>query len=267
MPDAQSRQSRLREALGIVAVSFLAYALCDLLHEAAHAVATLLPLGVRALSISTVSVETTQSSPVVAAAGSAANVVLGFTVLLSFSSSLASSWRYFGWLLGSLNLFNATGYLLYSAVFDSGDMAVVFRAIAPSLPWRPIVAVAGLALYAGAIRLSLLGLRRLVDAGVVTAASIQSSCMLPYWFGGLLLLAGAAFNPAGPWLILTSGAAVGFGAMAGLVLLPRLLRGASSDPSRSSEPLRLGWPWLLAGIVAAVVFVCVFGPGVSLAGG
>ncbi|MEO8504568.1 MAG: hypothetical protein ABI609_11770 [Acidobacteriota bacterium] len=274
---AMSSVSRAGEAsapkrhwLGIIAISLLAYALCDLLHEAAHAVATLLPLGVRALSISTVAVATTRSSPVVAAAGSIANLALGLTIALCFSAGVRSSWRYFWWLFGSLNLFNATGYLLYSSVLDSGDMAVVFRALAPAHAWRPVVGLVGLAAYAGAVYVSLLGLRRLVATGTIAASRVERYCMLPYWSGGLLLTAGAALNPQSPWLVLTSGAAVGFGAMVGLVLVPRLLGSrarADHEPGRALEALDVGWPWVLSGVVAAIVFIAVFGPGIGLAGG
>ena len=253
--------------LGIVAVGLLAYVLCDLLHEAAHAVATLLPLGVRALSISTVAVTTSRSSPVVASAGAVANLALGLTIVLSRVNSVSSPWRYFWWLFGSLNLFNATGYLLYSAVFDSGDMAVVFRAMAAAAIWRPLVGLAGLATYAGAVYISLLGLRRLLGSGAVSPSSAEQCCMLPYWSGGLLLSAGAALNPQSPWLILTSGAAVGFGAMVGLVFLPRLLRFLPQAIQEQHEPLGITWAWVLSGITAAIVFVAVFGPGVRLTGG
>jgi hypothetical protein len=261
-----SRPEPKRHWLGIVAVSFLAYSLCDLLHEAAHAVTTLLPLGVRALAISTVAVTTSRSSPVVAAAGSVANLILGLAVILAFVPSVSSPWRYFGWLFGSLNLFNATGYLLYSALLDSGDMAVVFRSFAPPLVWRPLVGLAGLAMYAGAVYVSLLGLRRLASGGV-PAGSIEQCCLLPYWSGGLLLTAGAALNPQSPWLVLTSGAAVGFGAMVGLVFLPRLLHKTRQAGGEQHEPLDFTWPWLLAGGIAAVVFVAIFGPGVQLTSG
>ncbi|MFL6235829.1 MAG: hypothetical protein ACJ76N_22050 [Thermoanaerobaculia bacterium] len=256
-----------RQWIGLLAVALVSYALCDLLHESAHAAATLLPLGVRALSISTVAVATSSSSPVVAAAGCLANLALGLTIGLSFVATLGSPWRYFWWLFGSLNLFNATGYLLYSAVLDSGDMAVTLRAVAPPLLWRPVAGIVGLGLYAGALQLSRLGLQRLVGpGGVIPPSRIEQCCMIPYWSGGILLVAGAALNPASPWLILTSGAAVGFGAMAGLAVLPRLLPIRDRDGQRQRASPDFAWPWLLAGGLAALIFVGVFGPGVRLGG-
>jgi hypothetical protein len=253
-----------RTSIGLAAVAALSYALTDLLHEAAHAATTLLPLGVRALAISTVGVTTSQSNPAVAAAGVVANLLLGAGLLLSFSSSQGSSWRYFWWLFGSLNLFNATAYFIYSAALGSGDLAVCFAAFAPARLWRPLAAVVGLSLYVAAVRFSFLGLRGLVTSGVVPAERVAQYCMVPYWSGALLLTAGAAFNTISHWLILTSGAAVGFGAMAGLALLPPLLGKVKPPASTRTASAHFGWPWVVAGVLASLAFIGLFGPGLSL---
>jgi hypothetical protein len=250
---------------GIAAVTSVAYVLCDLLHEFGHATATLLPLGVRALSISTIGLSTSSSSAVVAAAGPLVNVALSLTLFLAASSALSSAWRYFAWLFGTVNLFNATAYFLYSAVLGSGDWAVVFNALASPSLWRPAVGLAGLGLYAGSIYASLLALRRLVAAGIIAESNVDRYCTSSYWLGGALITAGAVFNPENPWFILTSGAATGLAAMIGLLLLPPLLLRSSSNGGSMQESLRIGWVWVVAGAVAAVVFIGVFGPGVRLA--
>ncbi len=250
--------------VGLVAVAALSYALCDLLHEAAHALATLLPLGVRAFSISTVAVSTSSANPIVAAAGCLANLALGATIVLSGSPNRSPAWRYFWWLFGSLNLFNATGYLLYSAALDSGDLAVTFGALAPPEVWRPVSGAVGLATYAAAVFASLRGLRRLVSGGVLASSAVEESCMIPYWSGALLLGLGAALNPTSHWLVLTSGAAVGLGAMVGLIFLPALMKRRPLPLVREQHSLDVTWPWLASGLVAALLFIAVFGPGLSL---
>jgi hypothetical protein len=253
-------------AVGLAAVAFLAYALCDLGHEIlGHGMATHLPLGVQAVSVSTVALSTTVSSPIVAAAGPLINFILAASLLLVGRSALSPAGRFFAWLFGSINAFNATGYLLYSAVFGSGDVDVAFDAIAPGRIWRPAVGIAGFFLYAGAVAASLAALRILIRSGVIAERNAERYCMLPYWFGGALLTLGSVFNPVSPWLILSSGAATGFGAMVGLVLLPPLLRRkpSAADPD-VGESLRIGRGWWIAGIVAAIVFVGLFGPGIGL---
>jgi hypothetical protein len=255
----------MRVRAGIVAVAALAYALCDFLHEFGHLAATHLPLGVKAVSISTIAVTTSSSSPVVAAAGPLVNLLLSLSLLLALVPALSPVWRYFAWLLGTVNLFNGTGYLLYSAVLGTGDWAVVFDAVASPSIWRPIVGFAGLAGYVGCVYISLRTLRRLVTSGVIAEANVDRYCSYSYWVGGLLLTLGAVFNPTSPWFILTSGAATGFGAMIGLLLLPPLLRRTSQGGMPASESLLITTPWVVAGAVAAAVFICVLGPGLRLA--
>lgn len=80
----------------------------------------------------------------------------------------------------------------------------------------------------------------------------------------MLLTAGAVPNPVSPWLVLTSGMATGFGAMAGLLALPALLRRADPAGAPHAPALRVGPAWLVAGAAAALVFVGVFGPGVRV---
>lgn len=251
--------------MGIASMSILAYALCDLAHELlGHGVATLLPLGVRAVSVSTVGLSTTVSSPIVAAAGPLVNLALSSVLLLAGSSALSPAWRYFAWLFGSVNGFNATAYLLYSAILGSGDWAVVFDALAPSRAWRPGIGLTGLGLYAGAVYVFFLAMRCLLSSGVIAVRNADRYCTSSYWIGGALLTIGAVFNPVGPGLIFTSGAATGFGAMIGLLVLPLLLRRNALGADPEKESMQIGRGWLVAGVLAAVVFVGIFGPGVAV---
>src|SRR6185312_2262264 len=120
------------------------------------------------------------------------------------------------------------------------DWATVFDALAPALLWRPAAALAGAALYGAALFASLRVLRTLIADGVVSSATARRWCLTAYWTGGLLLTAAAALNPIGPWLILTSGAATGFGAMAGLALLPALLNEVDGASARQTSAARFG---------------------------
>src|SRR6195256_6517772 len=86
----------------IVAVAVTAYALCDLVHEVAgHGIAALMVPGVRVLSLSTVALQTTGDSRIVAAAGSIANVLVGAAALgLFHRRARFSAAGYFFWLFG-----------------------------------------------------------------------------------------------------------------------------------------------------------------------
>lgn len=251
-------------SLGVAAVSALAYVLCDLLHELGHAAATLLPLGVRAVSISTIGLSSAGSSAVVAIAGPLVNLLLASALLLVFVPRLSPALRYFVWLLGVTNVFNASAYLLYSSVLGTGDWATVFNAVAAPALWRPIIGLAGIVFYMTSILAALATMRRLCSSNVIAVANAGRYCVGAYWVGGLVVTAGAVFNPVSPWFIVTSGVATGFGAMLGLLALPPLLRREHPSTESPDESLHIGWPWIIVGAAAVAIFIGVFGPGVRL---
>src|SRR5262249_7185129 len=159
-------------AAGILAVAALGAVLVDLLHELGHLAATLLPVGVIPLSISTIGVSSRGTSAVVAAAGPATNLLFALCLLVPSARALAPAWRWFAWLFGTGNLFNATAYLIYSAASGTGDWAVTFGALAPPALWRPLVGVAGCGLYAASVVASERVLRALCASGVVAAPNV-----------------------------------------------------------------------------------------------
>jgi hypothetical protein len=262
-PMASSRSPSL--VIGLVSITALAYVLCDLLHELGHAAAAQLPLGVIAVSISTIGLSSFGSSPVVALAGPLVNLALALAMLLALAPKAPPAWRYFAWLFGTVNLFNGTAYLLYSAILGTGDWATVFDAVAAPNLWRPLVGLIGIVLYLASMYASLTILRRLCASGIIAPININSYVTGAYWVGGLVITAGAVFNPVSPWFILTSGAATGFGAMLGLLALPDLLRRTAFAEPAAGESLSIGWPWVVAGILALAIFIGVFGPGLRLA--
>src|SRR6059036_617107 len=89
----------------VIGVGIVAYAACDMAHEVlGHGLACALT-GVRALSLSTVALQTGTSSRLVAAAGSIANVAVGALAMSLFRRGTTfSALRYFLWLFASVNL-------------------------------------------------------------------------------------------------------------------------------------------------------------------
>jgi hypothetical protein len=251
----------------VIAVAVVAYAACDMTHEVlGHGVACLLT-GVRPLSLSTVALQTGTSDRWVAAAGSIANVIVG---VLAFAllrrRAVFSGGTYFLWLFAGTNLLNGTGYLLFSGVLDIGDWAVVISGFEPHAAWRGLLFVKGAVLYAGAILCIAASACSLIRKGLVNRADIRRLVFPAYVAGGLLLVAGSAMNRIDPSLILTSGVSSGFGAMAGLALVPRIVRGRTTGwvgpTAMSALPFSLGW--VIAGALVALGFVIVLGPGVRL---
>jgi hypothetical protein len=174
--------------------------------------------------------------------------------------------RYLLWLFASINLFNGTGYLFFSGLLDMGDWSVVIAGLEPHIAWRALLAVAGAALYVGAVRLSATTMAALVRRGDVDRRDVGRLVFPAYVAGGLLLVTASAFNRIDPSLILTSGVSSGFGAMAGLAVVPRLVeagtRGAAAGAA--ALPLRFNAAWAIAAALVALVFIAVLGPGITL---
>ena len=246
------------------AVGAAAFAACDSLHELGHLAAAQLPLQVSVLSISSVGVSTSASSPLVAIAGPLANLLLAGTLLLARSANTSANWRYFAWLFGSLNLFNFTAYLIYSALLGSGDWAAVFNSFSPSLLWRPVAGLAGVVLYAVCVFASLSMIRMLIATSALSQAQAKRYCLSAYWAGGSLLVVASALNPISPWLILTSGVATGFGAMAGLAVIGALLNSTAAERSPlDGQCVHFDRTWVIGCIVASLTFVLVLGRGIQ----
>ena len=258
-PGAPSRSSSL---ITVVSVALVAYAACDMIHEAiGHGTAVALMPGVEALSISTVAVQTSAQSRLVAAAGSIANVLVGALLLvLARRRGRLDTLGYFLWLLATLNLLNGTGYLFFSGLTETGDWTVVVAGWNPEWIWRALLVVLGAASYSGVVVAAAAVLSRLLWGGGPDEAVALT---LPaYIAGGLLLVAGAAMNPIGMNLIWLSGVSSGFGAMAGLLVIPRLVK--ATDEVRDGVGLRFHLGWALAAALTAAVFVFVIGRGIPL---
>jgi len=251
----------------VIAVAIVAYAGCDMAHEVlGHGVACLL-VGVRPLSLSTVALQTGTSSRLVAAAGSIANVVFGMLAMWLFRRGRSfGAGRYFLWLFGSINLLNGTGYLLFSGLLDIGDWAVVISGHHPHWVWRAFIAAAGAALYIGAVRLIAGSLISLVRNGGLDRQEVGRLVFPAYIAGGLLLVVGSALNRIDPSLVLTSGVSSGFGAMAGLTIVPRRVEKRTQEAQSAgvSSPLGFNPGWVTTGVLVALAFVLVLGPGVRL---
>jgi len=221
------------------AIGVVAYAVMDMVHEAGgHWFSTLFVPAVRAVSISTVGLETHGESRVVAAAGTIANLIVGTILLwLSTRRRAGTTSRYFLWLAGIVNL-TEIGYLVYSGASGLGDWSVVVH----GRPARIAMIVAGAAGYVLVVRLA----ARLIDVD-------RTAVIVSYVAGSAMLIAGAAMNPL-PHAILLSGLPAGFAMTAGLL--------AARDGRLALPSSRT---WILAGLLVAAAFILLLGPGVAIA--
>lgn len=243
----------------LLAVAALAAVLGDVGHELAHTAVAAVTPGVRLLRLSTVGLSTLGSSPWIALAGPAFNLCAALALVAARWRALSPAWRYFAWVFGSFNLFNALAYPVYSAVLGSGDWAAVFASVSPAMAWRLPLGILGALGYVAAVHAVGTTLATLCADCLMDGAAALRACRLSYLgFAGVLVF-GSVFNPVGWMLVLTSGVATGLLAMAGMLRVA-----VPSAPLDGSARLQLGRAWCLAGLVAGVLFVAVMGPGIGL---
>jgi hypothetical protein len=246
----------------VIAIAVVAYATADMLHEAAHALVGVLS-GYSMVSISSVATQSMETSRALAAAGTLANVLIGVTAWLLFRRRpLFDATGYFLWLFGTVSLMNV-GYLLISAVLESGDWARVIADLQPGVAWRVGMGLAGLALYVIVMGRAAALIGKPVREGLLSVADLGRLIVPAYVAGGLVMVAAALFNPIDVKLVVTSGVGASFGLTCGLLRIPAMVAGAA-DPATATAvpPPPRDRRWIAVGVAVAIVFVAVLGPGV-----
>ncbi len=247
-------------AIGIVACTS-----ADMVHEVLGHITAAWIVGDGILSLSTVAIQNVYASRTVSAAGTLANVVVGLIALVLFSRTGGrSGWRYFVAVFSAFNLLNS-GYLVASAILQSGDWAAVIQGLSPPWEWRSMLGLVGAIAYV----LSMRGLSRsmaaLVERNEASLPDLRSLIVASYWAGGAVMTAASVFNPISPRLILISGVGASFVMSAGFLALPgmiaRQLR-RKRVPASPAASTPLSPLWIGMAIAWGVVFVAIFGPGI-----
>jgi hypothetical protein len=265
---AESSPPRLPNLWTVIAIAVSATVLTDFIHEGLGHGVMCVATGAQALVLSTVHFECSADSRLVAAGGTLANLIFGVVFWgLARAVRQSAPWRYFFWLLMTLNLFDAGGYFLFSGIGNFGDWAAVVAGWQPSWAWRVgLVALGAVTYFLLFVPLCLRELRPFLgkDAEIRVRRARQLT-LVPYLTSGILSCAAGALNPVGPLLILISAAAASFGGHSGLAWMWTLLR----DPRIPSGELQMpeiepSRAWMITAAVLAIGFIAGLGPGVKL---
>jgi hypothetical protein len=259
----------LPDLLTVTAIALVAYAASNVGHEAVGHGGACLVLGGQPHVLSSVHFdcgEETISALArrgVAAAGTIVNFIAGAIGLVAFRATnpvRKPHLSYFLWLFTTLNFLMGAGYFLFSGVGKIGDWADVADGTVSPFIWRPALALLGGALYFLLARRSGQWLGTLVGSDDLAMKRSRLLTVPAYVAGGLLFCVSGLFNPVGPVLIAISAAAASFGGASGLLWLTQFTRGST----RSAEPAELGrrYAWIVAGCIAAVIFVGILGSGI-----
>ena len=175
---------------------------------------------------------------------------------------------YFVWLLGTLGLMTATGYLLFSGVSGLGDFGTtgdgVFYAASPEWLWRGLLTVLGAVGYFVAVRFAALELApHLEGAGRARITYARHLVLVTYLTGIVVAVGIGLLNPEGLVIVLISSVASSLGGMSGFLWMMQLI-----DPSQpvSSKSVAFGrrWAWLAIGSLVTLVYALVLGPTLYL---
>jgi hypothetical protein len=261
-----SHQATKPDLLTIAAIAIVATVGANFIHEGLGHGGMCVATGGQPLVLSTVHFECSADTRLVAAGGTLANLILG---ALSWGAMRAvtrsTTWRYFFWLLMTLNLFGAGGYFLFSGIGNIGDWAVVVAGWQPAWAWRVGLAALGIVTYFFLfVPLSLRELRPFLGKDAkIRARRARQFTLVPYLTGAVLSCAAGALNPVGPLLILISAAASSFGGNSGLAWMWTLLYGPRFPSSEFQMPeIERSRRWIIAAVVLAIAFIMGLGPGI-----
>ncbi len=204
----------------------------------------------------------------IAAGGTIANLLAASLTawFLKRQAGAAGRTWFFLWLLTTVNLFQLTGYLLYSGILNIGDWAEVVGGFKPAWPWRIALASIGGFTYWLTVNWSMRQLgRRLRSSGEKRVGEAYRYTIVAYLAAGILALMAGLREPGGATIVLISGVAATFGGTSGLAWGPQFLRNARFD---GTSDVFLSIPRsslaILAAAAAGSLFVFVLGPGIAL---
>ena len=218
--------------------------------------------GDQILSLSTVAIQNASGSRLVSAAGTSANCIVGALSFLALRRIRRfTSWSYLLWLFGAYNLLNS-GYLVVSAVLNSGDWANVITGFSPSWLWRCGLGVVGATLYVLALRWTARSMLQLVNRSEVSPGDLRRLVLPAYFAGGAVMTIASVFNPISPSLILVSGVGASFGLNSGLLFIPGMIAGNARSQALVTRPIPFSFFWLALGLVVSGIFIGVLGPGI-----
>jgi hypothetical protein len=264
---AESSPPRLLDLWTVAAIAISATVTTDFIHEGLGHGGFCVATGALPLVLSTVHFQCSADTRLIAAGGTLANLVFGAVFWAAARAvKRAATWRYFFWLLMTLNLFDAGGYFLFSGIGNFGDWAAVVAGWQPQWAWRVgLVALGTVTYFLLFVPLCLRELRPHIgkDAEIRVSRARQLT-VVPYLTGGVLSCAAGALNPVGPLLILVSAAAASFGGHSGLAWMWTLLHSPRIPSSELQMPeIERSPGWMVAAAVLALVFIAGLGPGVK----
>lgn len=249
----------------VCAISILAGILANVLHEGLGHAATALLTGAKSGVLSTVAWSSDFDSRLVAAGGTLANLAAGaaFWLALRGMRSASVEVRFFLFTSLAFNLFDGTGYFLFSGVTDFGDWAAVIAGLPAHWLWRALLTAVGVVSYFWAALVVGSGLVRYVGVPRNEPHRLRRLTFLPYLTSVFLASVSGLLNPLGIRLLWQSALPATAGGHSGLLwLMYYIPRGAV--PVRCPDGIDRNYRWISVALVLAGAFIFGLGPGITL---
>ena len=265
-------QPSVTDRLTLIAISALAYIAAISLHELLGHAAACLALGNRLTEVNAFYVNcdyprmSDAGIRLFFVAGPVVSLIIGVVSLLVLRRlpPQAFATKYFVWLLGSIALMAATGYLLFSGITGLGDFGTsrygVLYQVTPAGLWRIVITIAGIASYILIAYISARAMDRIIGGGgVERIRRARHLALTSYLTGGAVSVAIGLLNPLGLRIVVESAVASSLGASSGLLWMMQFLYWKTSS---SAPVLTFGrsWRWIATGGIATLVYALVFGP-------
>lgn len=272
----QDRVGGSIDTLTVAGIAGTAYILGTAVHEFAGHALTCAALGGRVRELNAFYVDCDYlgmadgTIRAVALAGPVASLLLGLFafVLVQKRRSKSVPLQIFLWLLGSIGMMTATGYLLFSGALGLGDFGTdrdgVLFELSPEWAWRIAITLLGLAGYAYSMRKSIVVMEGLIGGGGIERVyRALRIALTSYLTGGLVSIIAGLFNPLGVIIVLISAAAASLGGTSGIAWEMTIMK---RDRETGREPLvvKRDWKWVGVGLVMVLVYAVVFGPSIRL---
>ena len=253
------------DAPTVCAISLLAAILSNLLHEGLGHAATALLTGAKSGVLSTVAWSSEFDSRLVAAGGTLANLAASivFWIALRNPKSASVRWRYFLLISFAFNLFEGTGYFLFSGVTNFGDWAEVIGGLHAHWLWRALLVIVGMASYFGAVLAVGIAIVRHVGVPRSESLRLRRLTLIPYFSTLILVCTAGLLNPIGIQLVWQSALPATAGAKSGLLWL-RYYIPKGTVPRRRADGIARSYVWITVAVALLLLFVFVLGRGIVL---
>jgi hypothetical protein len=177
--------------------------------------------------------------------------------------SASVRWRYFLLTSFAFNLFEGTGYFLFSGVANFGDWAEVIAGLHAHWLWRALLVIVGMASYFGAVLAVGIAMVRYVGVPRIASLRLRRLTLIPYFSTMILVCTAGLLNPIGIQLVWQSALPATAGAKSGLLWL-RYYIPNGTVPRRRADGIERSYVWITVAVALSLLFVFVLGRGIVL---